>query len=170
MVKDLMDMLSGRSRLDGEAPNASLEDGALVIDCNGCGFPPVPGSDECISCMVRAMCAVGGSSRVILRTGEDLEVSGRSGKAIRDAASLRLWSLATIDDRGRCSRCGVSRGRVMGRAWSTFPEDGIRYARAMLDDGAPEGDGCDRCVERTREALRQLEHGMEELLDRMGTA
>lgn len=170
MVKDLMDILNGRSRRDKGMPNAYLDDGALVIDCNGCEFSPVPGSDECISCMVRAMCTIGGSSRVILRTSEDLEVSGRSGKAIRDAASLRLWSLAMIDDRGRCSRCGVSRGRVMGRAWSTFPEDGIRYAKAMLDNGTPEDDGCDRCVERTREALRQLEHGMEELLDRMGTA
>lgn len=124
------------------------------------------GSDECTGCMVREMSILGGHDRIVMRTGRDTEVSGPAGRAVRDAASLRRWSLPQSPPKGRCSRCSVSRSRVMERAWATFPEDGIGFARDMLGD-PPTGGGCAECVESTRRALDLLEHRLDQIVDRM---
>ena len=78
----------GLDRLFGHAeepPPAEVCDDLLTIDCRGCGYAPVPGSKECLGCMVERMSAVGGADRLILRTGRDTEISGRAGRAVREA-------------------------------------------------------------------------------------
>lgn len=166
MERDFIGALIGPRNKGSTVSRASSEGGAMVIDCRGCQVTPVPGSDECTGCMVREMCAVGGHDRVVMRTGRDTEISGPAARAVRDAASLRRWSLPSSPPKGRCSRCGASRSRVMERAWATFPEDGIGFARDMLED-PPTGDGCAECVESTRRALDLLEHRLDQIVDRM---
>lgn len=146
---------------------SSLVDGSLVIDCRGCGVTPVPSSEECIGCMIREMSGCGGSDRIVLRTGKDLEISGDPGKALRDVAGLRRWSLPDSPPKGRCATCKASRYRVMERAWATFPTDGIPFAREMLDSAKGKGVECTGCMESTRRELDLLERRMKDIEERM---
>lgn len=166
MEQDFIGALIGPRKKGGIVTKASSEGCAMVIDCRECQVTPVPGSDECTGCMVREMSMLGGHDRIVMRTGRDTELSGPAGRAVRDAASLRRWSLPPSPPRGRCSRCGSSRSMVMERAWATFPEDGIGFARDMLED-PPTGDGCAECVESTRRALDLLEHRLDAIVERM---
>ncbi|MGN0097796.1 MAG: hypothetical protein ACI38Y_00525 [Candidatus Methanomethylophilaceae archaeon] len=164
MEQDFVGALLGSRRKDGKGSRASSEDDAMVIDCRGCEVTPMPGSGECTGCMVREMCSLGGHGRVIMRTGRDTEVSGPACRAIREASSLRRWSMPQSPPKGKCSRCDASRFRVMERAWATFPEDGIGFARAMLDGGGNRGDECGRCIESTRRALDLLERRLDQIV------
>ena len=154
---------------DDADPEAYMEGDALVIDCRGCTLLPVPGSDECIRCMVDSMCRTGNASRVILRTGRDTEVSGGSGKAVREAASLKRWALPPKEPRGRCSRCRLSRKVLVETAWSEFPRKGTYMALSFDDSDVPAGEGCSECVRRTRRVLEQMDRRMDSLLDGMGS-
>lgn len=165
-----MESIFGLDRLFGHAeepPPAEVCDDLLTIDCRGCGYAPVPGSRECLGCMVERMSAVGGADRLILRTGRDTEISGRAGMAVREAASLRRWSMPQEPPKGRCRACPVSRHGILSRAWERFPEgmtDGL--AEEALSQ-VPERDGCRECVESTVRALAQLDEGMAEILSKM---
>ena len=167
MEQDFIGTLRGSRKKDGDGPELSSEDGAMVIDCRGCKVSPVPGSSECIGCMVRGMCPLGGHDRVVMRTGRDTELSGPACRAVRDASSLRRWSLPQSPPKGRCSRCGASRYKVMERAWATFPEDGIGFARDMLDAGGEGREECTGCIESTRRALDLLGRRLEQIVQWM---
>lgn len=136
------------------------EGDAMVIDCRGCGFAPVPGSAECLGCMVRSMASSGGSDRIVLRTGRDVEVSGRAARAVRDVASMMRWSSTTEAADRRCRICPVSRTAVMTAAWSAFPSGTVFEGRKDIRDGPPDRDGCAECVMRTSRMLDQIEAGL----------
>jgi len=70
-------------RKDKETVQCSVEGNAMIIDCSGCELMPEPGTPECMRCMVDRMSGCGGTERIILRTGKDLEISGNSARAIR---------------------------------------------------------------------------------------
>ena len=149
------------------APSAAISDETLIINCSRCRFSPDPGTAECIGCMVRTMCSVGSSDRIVLRTGKDVEISGRSGKAIKDTASVMRWSMPQEEPRGRCSMCDLSRGQVVKAVWDRFPSDGLGMAHATLQGKRPPGKDCEGCVLRTRRALEQIEAGLKEVTERM---
>lgn len=157
-MNDFIDRLSGRGR--GEGPAAEMGDGALVIDCRGCDLAPLPGSDECIRCMVERMRELGGADRIVLRTGRDTEVAGPACRAIRDVASMRRWLSCTSGESARCRGCPVSRERVMDIAWASFPKGAVFEGRKALREGHPGRDGCAECVMRTSRALDQMEAGL----------
>lgn len=151
--------------MDGgdDVPEAEVVGDLLVIDCRRCPFNPVPGSGECISCMVEAMCRAGSADRVVLRTGRDTEISGRAGKVLKESASLRRWSLPEERPGGRCRGCPVSRWEVMTRAWAAFPCRTDPSIRAALAQEVPDRDGCPECAARTLQALEQMEQGVDEI-------
>lgn len=149
-------------------PEAEVVGDLLVIDCRGCRFTPVPGSGECISCMVESMCRAGSADRVVLRTGRDTEISGRAGKVLKEAASLRRWSLPEDRPGGRCRGCPVSRCEVMGRAWAAFPGRADPSLKAALAQEVPDRDGCPECAAGTLQALEGMERGVEEIRMSMG--
>lgn len=167
MEQDFIGTVIGSRKRDNKDTRASSSDGAMVVDCRGCDVSPVPGSDECTGCMVREMCSLGGHDRVIMRTGRDIELSGPACRAVKDASSLRRWSMPPSPPKGRCYKCGTSRYRVMERAWATFPEDGIGFAKAMLDDDGNKNDECEKCRESTRRALDLLERRLEQIIEWM---
>ena len=150
-----------------EPPPAALSGGALVINCSRCMYAPDPGTAECIRCMVSTMCAVGSTDRIVLRTGKDMEISGHSGKIVKDTASVMRWSFPQEAEKGRCRMCDLSRKKVMGEAWRSFPDDALASAEAILQGKHPQGKDCDMCVVRTRRALEQIDSGLKEITERM---
>ena len=141
---------------------------ALVIDCRSCRLVPVPGSDECIRCMVGSMCEAGGARRIVLRTGMDVEVSGAAAEAVREIASLRRWSTSGQRTAARCRSCPMSRDRVMTAVWNGFPRNAVFEGRKALKDGHPGRSGCSECVMRTSRALDQMETGIRKVVSEMG--
>jgi hypothetical protein len=150
-----------------EPPPAALSGGALVINCSQCRYAPDPGTAECIRCMVSTMCTVGSSDRIVLRTGKDLEISGHSGKVVKDTASVMRWSFPQEPEKGRCRMCEMSRRKVMDEVWRSFPDDAMASAEARLQGKRPQGKDCDMCVLRTRRALEQIDMGLKEISERM---
>lgn len=150
-----------------ERPDAFVEGDALIIRCRDCELAPVPGSEECIRCMVGLMCDEGGCDRIVLRTGRDIEISGEAGRAVKDAASVKRWSYSREKLPMSCRGCPVSRDEVMDAAWSAFPKGAVSEGRRMLKDGPPEKDGCRECFIRTSAALDQMDEGLRAIVDRM---
>ncbi len=146
-------------------PDARFCGDSLVLDCRGCRLTPVPHSDECIRCVLTAMCEAGGSERVVLRTGRDTEISGRAGRALRGVASIRSWSVPAEEPRGRCRVCPCSRASVIRTFWDGFPGDGMRNARRILAEEAPDNEGCASCVNATGRALDQVDSGIRGVLE-----
>lgn len=165
-MNGILEALRGSADAD-ERPEASVEGDAMVIPCRGCRLAPVPGSDECIRCMVDLMCDTGGCERIVLRTGRDIEISGEAGRAIRDVASVKRWSYSRERLPASCRGCPVSREEVMDAAWSAFPKEAVSEGRRMLRDGPPDKDGCRECFVRTGAALDQMDEGLRAVLDRM---
>lgn len=151
-----------------EGPDVTLDGDSLTIDCRECRFAPVPGSKECLGCMVECMCRAGGADRVVLRTGRDTEISGKAGRVLKESASLRRWSLPQDPPAGRCRGCAVSRYELLRRAWGRFPEGMTVGLASEASSNVPDREGCRECVEATVRALRQLEMGMAEIRAMMG--
>ncbi len=143
-------------------PESRLSDGLLVVDCRGCGYTPLPGSKECLGCMVRTMAATGSADRIVLRTGRDTEVSGRAGRAVQEAASMMRWSIPDAPPRGRCRMCPAFRRAVMAAAWDAFPE-GFSGARALLGSAPSDRDECRTCAAATSRLLDQTEDGLDRI-------
>lgn len=153
----------GGSDMSEDLPEAEVVGDLLTIDCRRCPFNPVPGSGDCISCMVEAMCRAGSADRVVLRTGRDTEISGTAGRVLKEAASLRRWSLPEERPGGRCRGCPVSRWEVMRRAWTAFPGRMDPSLRAALAQEVPDREGCPECAARTLQALEQMEQGVDDI-------
>ena len=153
---------------DGEEVRWSRQGDALTIDCRGCGLTPLPGSEECIRCMVGSMCEAGGARRIVLRTGMDVEVSGAAAEAVREIASLRRWSTSGQRTAARCRSCPMSRDRVMTAVWNGFPRNAVFEGRKALDGQHPGRDGCEECVKRTTRALDQVEAWIWRVVSEMG--
>lgn len=147
-------------REDEEPPSAEIMGDALIIDCRRCRLAPVPGTSECISCMVASMCRAGSADRVVLRTGRDMEISGKAGRILKEAASLRRWSIPAEALPARCRGCAVSRHEVMSRAWDRFPDPVEPSVKASLVRDVPARDGCAECASGTMKALEQMERGV----------
>lgn len=167
---ELIDGILGRAGRDEDGPPVHTEGDALVIDCRGCDVAPVPGSDECIGCMVGCASSAAGTERIILRTGRDTEISGMAGEAIRRAASMRRWSTAEERMPMCCRSCGSSRREVMDAVWSAFPRGAVAEGRMVLNREHPDRDGCDGCLARTSAALDRIESELAELIDRMAAS
>ena len=161
---DLNLRLKGFQRRSEGHPPTDLTGDLLTIDCRGCGYAPVPGSKECLGCMVERMCETGGADRLVLRTGKDIEISGKAGRAVKEAASLRRWSLPHDVPTGRCRTCPVSRREIMSRAWERFPEGMTDGLAEQVVSQVPDRDGCRGCIEATVRALVQLDEGMAGIL------
>jgi len=101
-----------------------------------------------------------GCERIILRTGKDIEISGRSGSTIRRIASIKRWSVPMVDNRFKCRKCARSRTAVMDRIWKAFPDLQFENVYRMLDTKPGEPD-CSKCIRATRKAVEQIESDIE---------
>lgn len=164
---DIIEAVKGAMPGREEGPEVRREGDALIIDCRGCRLRPVPGSEECIGCMVRSMCSAGGTDRIVLRTGTDTEVSGAAGRAIREAASMMRWTSACEKLPARCRACPASRARVMEAAWAAFPANAVFTGRKMIEEANRDREGCSECVMRTSRALDQMELGIRRMVSQM---
>lgn len=164
---DIIEAVKGAMPGREEGPEVRREGDALIIDCRGCRLRPVPGSEECIGCMVRSMCSAGGANRIVLRTGTDTEVSGAAGRAIREAASMMRWTSACEKLPARCRACPASRARVMEAAWAAFPANAVFTGRKMIEEANRDREGCSECVMRTSRALDQMELGIRRMVSQM---
>ncbi len=161
--------LLGRfTRNVGDGPNAWLAGDSLIVDCRSCDLIPIPGSGDCIGCMVRVMCDVGGADRIVLRTGMDTEISGRAGRVLKDISSMRRWSIPSKQLKGHCRTCQYSRSEIMTKAWDSFPDGSISELRASLISQRPERDGCGDCIASTIRALDQMEESIGDAIRRTG--
>ena len=157
-------------RRDGEHQHPAVRQGdALVIDCRSCRLAPVPGSDECIRCMVEAVSSAGGAERIVLRTGRDVEVSGAACRAVREVASIRRWSTSGSSGGARCRSCPVSAPSVMAAVWGAFPRSAVFEGRKVLRDGNPDRDECRACVMRTSRSLDRIESELKRVVADMDT-
>lgn len=163
----MMRILSAFRPEDVEPPDVTIEGDAMIIDCRGCDIAPVPGSEECLRCMVRLMSGTGGTERIVLRTGMDTEISGTAGEAVKDAASVMRWSYTEGRPRMQCRSCPMERNTVMDAVWEAFPNDAVSEGRRLLDDDPPDRPGCEECVRRTSAALDQVESGLSDILAKM---
>lgn len=139
-----------------------IEGDALVIGCIDCDYTPIPGSRECFRCMVETMASAGSTSRIVLRAGKDLEISGKSSQMIRSISSLRRNSAPVREEGRKCRNCNMSRNVVMDAVWDSFPDAGFSAARSMVDS-EPGDASCERCVRSTQRALEQLERDLEDV-------
>ena len=155
MVQNLKELIE---RAIGKMDNdvAFIEDRTMVVDCIGCGFAPQPTSEECLRCMVMNMSDLGGADKIVLRTGRDLEISGRTAMALRNLASLKKWSIPAQKDPYKCRRCNCSRSVVMTDLWDTFPQMEFSDAYTRLDQDGRTQECCD-CMKSSIHALEQLE-------------
>ena len=148
----------------GESQKLTEEGDALIIDCRSCTYAPEPGSSECFRCMVDSMSCSGGSSRIILRAGKDIEVSGRSGDTIRKLASLKRWSIPIQECARECRRCDLSRKVIISSLWEEFPNMDFGSAMESLDTTG-RNEGCSVCLRSTRRALEQLQSDIDSVND-----
>lgn len=165
--RDTLDSVIKREE-EIEEPEAELTGYVLVIDCRRCRLPPVPASKECLSCMVKTMSEVGATDRIILRTGRDTEISGRAGKAIKEAASVRRWSIPSDKVPMRCRSCDLFPEDMIHESWKGFPESFDKAVRSKLLTGRAERDECRDCINRTLRILDQTEEGIKQICDSMG--
>jgi hypothetical protein len=108
------------------------------------------------------MSELGGADKIILRTGRDLEISGRTAMALRNLASLRRWSIPSEKDPRQCRRCNCSRSVVMVDLWDTFPEMQFSDTYTRLDqDGR--NDECHNCLRSSINAVEQLESDIDRI-------
>ncbi len=157
--------LKGGTRERRYIPDAEVVGDSIIIDCRGCGLMPVPGSSECIACMVGSMCRTGGAERVVLRTGKDTEISGIAGRMVKEVSSLRRWSIPVDQPKGRCRACPLSRQQVMSEAWELFPDGDVSTIRAPLASEVPDREECRVCTVSTLRALDQMEDGIRSICD-----
>ena len=156
------------ARRDGhEGPSCHLDGDKLIIDCRGCQFTPMPGSRECVRCMVDNMSLFDGGGRLILRTGKDIEITGRSRDIIRRISSLKRWSVPLMDKDRKCARCGMSRAVLMDDVWGSFPDMGFSSARSALNEEGSD-ERCARCIRSSFKALDQLESDMDSIRSEIG--
>jgi len=139
-----------------------FEGDALVIECFDCEYTPEPGSKECLKCMVDRMSESGGTKRIVLRTGRDLEISGSSGQIIKSISSMKSCSTSLSNSKGRCKRCPSSRNRVMEALWEDFPFPDYVSAKATLSDGSTD-EKCTRCIASTQRTISQIESDLEDI-------
>jgi len=165
MKDNLLRVLKRKSSED-DKDKVRLDSDALVIDCRSCGFAPEPASRECFRCMVDSMSCAGGTERIIMRTGKDIEVSGTSGEVIRRIASLKRWSIPMQDGNRECRRCDTSRKEVFSKLWENFPDLDFQSAMESLESGGDKED-CSMCLRSSRRALEQLRIDMDSVNDLM---
>ena len=103
------------------------------------------------------------AERIILRTGRDIEVSGKGCKALCQIASLRRCSEPLEEKDRRCRRCKDSRKEVTGRFWKNFPDISLDF-RPRTTDGVMD-DACRRCIANTDRTIRRLESDLRELME-----
>ena len=146
----------------GKTKQARKERDMLVIDCTGCEYRPEPSSVECLRCMVDMMAVTGCAERIILRNGNDTEISGKSAEIIADIASLKRWSIPNNKPSGTCKRCSLSRERIMQSLWSSFPDLHLADFQDQLER-VPTRGRCVDCVRTTSRMVRTIEVEMSRL-------
>jgi hypothetical protein len=159
-----MEKKSVFSGKDKKKTNRIVADGDMIsIDCRGCGKIPDPGSSECISCIVKGISENGCASGIRLRTGKDMEISGKGAELFCELALIyRSGRSAVAEEKGRCRTCKYSCRKISELAWEKFPEPDFAGARGLLMTSKASGKPCGVCIQKTYRILDQAELSMSE--------
>ena len=142
--------------------------GTLVIDCSSCRFAPEPGSPECIGCMMDCLFDTVDVHRIVLRTGRDIEVSGKGSDALCQISSLRRWYTPLEERERRCRKCSRSRRSVMEKFWENSPDISLDF-RSESSEGVMDEE-CRKCLDSTSNAIDRLETDLRKLIDAWGVS
>lgn len=141
----------------------TADEDIISIDCRGCGRIPDTGSKECISCIVDGISEHGCVSRIRLRTGKDIEISGTAAELFCELSLIyRSARSAVNEEKGRCRSCKYSCRRIAGLAWEKFPEPDFAGARGVLMTSRTSNKVCGICIQKTYRILDQAELSMGE--------
>ena len=146
-----------------EPDRTTFEGDSLIINCRGCDYRPEPASRECLICMVDNLCRHGDAKRIVLRTGMDMEISGRSGEALRKIASLKRWSIPEPSKERSCRNCSTSRTIIMTDLWDTFPDLDFDAASSALM-AIPQQEECAKCFRSSDRAIIQLKRDIDRVI------
>lgn len=136
----------------------------LSINCRSCGNIPDPASTECIRCIVSEIKSKGCSSRIRLRTGNDIEISGSAAEMLCEFSSVdSLSSTVKAGGKRKCKSCKYSPDKILNFARAAFPVPDFAGARGKLMSFRPADEICGICIQRTYRALDQAELSMSEL-------
>ncbi len=161
-LKELLEKVFGKE----DEPISHIDGDALIIECDRCEFMPEPGSRECFRCMVEEMSSTGSADRIIMRTGVDVEISGRSGGIVRSIANLHRWSSPLTEPEKKCKRCDKQRDLVMAELWKSFPDMRYDCAYETLNPNGCDVD-CSMCIRSTLKVVQQIESDMNAIKARM---
>lgn len=158
----------GRNR--NKEKRSVIDRDVLSINCRDCGRVPDPASAECIRCIVAEIKSNGCASRIRLRTGSDIEISGPAAEMLCELSFTDglSASMKTCGKR-KCRSCGYSPERILGIARESFPVPDFAGARGRLMSFRPNDELCGICVQRTYRSLDQAELSMSELSDRISS-
>jgi hypothetical protein len=149
-----------------DTAECTMENGRLSVMCSGCGHPPDIGSGRCVACICSMITKNGEPERIILRSGKDTEYFGPA-VSVMNALSRVDRLAATVCGENvpkRCSVCSRSAPKLIGAAWSGFPEPDLDSIRSILNSFDPSDERCSACMMRTYSSVEQIEYA----LDRIG--
>lgn len=154
---------------DKKKENRSVMDcDVLSINCRSCGNIPNPASSECIKCIVTEVKSKGCSSRIRLRTGNDIEISGPAAEMLCELSFVDGLSSSVKTVKGRkCKGCNYSPEKILGVARAAFPVPDFAGARGRLMSFRSADEICGICIQRTYRTLDQAELSMSELSEKI---
>lgn len=142
----------------------------LGINCRDCGRVPDPASAECIRCIVAEIRTHGCASRIRLRTGSDIEISGPAAEMLCELSFVDgLSSSIKTGGKRKCRSCNYSPEKILGIARESFPVPDFGGARGRLMSFRPTDELCGICVQRTYRSLDQAELSMSELSEKISS-
>lgn len=143
---------------------SAMDCDVLSINCRSCGNIPDPATPECMKCIVTEIKSKGCSSRIRLRTGNDIEISGPAAEMLCELSFADNLSSPVKNVGGRkCRSCNYAPEKILNVARAAFPIPDFAGARGRLMSFRPGNEICGICVQRTYRTLDQAELSMSEL-------
>lgn len=165
------DKTSRKRSIKKRAVTSEIDGDMLKIDCRSCGNIPDTGNIDCIRCIVSKISENGCAARIRLRTGRDLEISGRAAEILCELSFIdRSASSIEGNKSHKCRSCRYSCDKIVGIAWDSFPTPDFSGARGKLMSFRTTSNVCDVCIQRTYRALDQAELSISEISKKTAAA
>lgn len=156
--------MESKGRKKREEAGSVIDRDVLSIVCRNCIQIPDPASAECIRCMVTEIKTQGCVSKIRLRTGRDIEISGSAAEALCELSLVDcLSSSIKTGGKRKCKSCNYSPERILRIAQESFPVPDFGRARSQLMSFRTEDEICGICIQRTYRTLDQAELSMSKL-------
>ncbi len=142
----------------------------LNINCRICGRVADPAAAECIKCIVTEIKSRGCASRIRLRSGSDIEISGSAAEMLCELSFVDGLSVdMKTGGKMKCKSCGYSPEKILGIARGSFPVPDFAGARSRLMSFKSGDELCGICIQRTYRSLDQAELSVSELSEKISS-